>query len=229
MAGREDSVKAIFDTQFISACNHFGGIEIRMPLNGQDQFFNADTLFSTFDKLFIVEFKSYRSSLRAENKKPKACQICCGLPISPQIIPLHDACHFAMWGNIGNELLHANYDIYRNCVCNTNILPTCEGAAKSQLSASPKHMNVLAKLAGENKAGLNSEQFQIYLEWLLGSRGGNGTKGAEGNGDFNAAIYATSSTHAVSGISFKSRHELHVWSQGKRPDKRVDNWHGPSM
>lgn len=225
MAGREDSLKAIFDTQFINACRHFGIIEVRMPLNGLDQFFNADTLFSTFDKFFIVEFKSYQSSLRAENKKPTACQICCGLPISPQIIPLHDACHFAMWGNIEKKSLYGNYDIYRNCVCNTDILPMCRGAAMSQLSASPKHFNVLAGLAGQNLAGLNSDEFQIYLAWLLGPRGGSG----KGSGDFNAAIYATSSTHAISGIPFKNRSILHSWSKGKRPDKRFDDWGGPSM
>lgn len=225
MAGREDSLKAIFDTQFISACGYYGGIEVRAPLNGLDQFFNADTLFSTFDKFFIVEFKSYKSSLRAENKKPTACQICCGLPVSPTIIPLHDACHFAMWGNIGNELLHGYYDIYRKCVCNTSILPNCTGAAQSMFSPSPTHFKALAKLAGQNRAGLNSLQFQIYLEWLLGARGGSGG----GSGDFNAAIYATSSTHAINGISFKNRDALHRWSQGARPDRRIDDWDGPTF
>ncbi|ENU1170596.1 hypothetical protein [Enterobacter kobei] len=225
MAGREDSLKAIFDTQFISACRHFGRIEIRAPLNGLDQFFNADTLFSTFDKFFIVEFKSYQSSLKAENRKPTACQICCGLPISPGIIPLHDACHFAMWGNMGGGALYGNYDVYRKCVCNTSILPQCRGAAHSMLSPTPKHFNVLAKLAGQNRAGLSSPEFQIYLEWLLGNRGGSGG----GSGDFNAAIYATSSTHVVNGISFKNRDVLHRWSQGVPPDRRVDDWDGPSF
>lgn len=225
MAGREDSLKAIFDTQFISACIHYGGMEVRVPLNGQDQFMNADTLFSTFDKFFIVEFKSYMSSLRAENRKPTACQICCGLPISPQIIPLHDACHFAMWGNLDKKLLNGSYDIYRMCVCNTYILPKCAGAATSMLFPSPKKLNILARLAGKNQAGLSSDEFQIYLEWLLGSRGGSGS----GSGDFNAAIYATSSTHAINGISFKDRDGLHRWSQGNRPDRRSDDWDDPNF
>ncbi|MDK9356504.1 hypothetical protein [Lelliottia wanjuensis] len=225
MAGREDSLKAIFDTQFISACRHYERIEIRAPLNGLDQFFNADTLFSTFDKFFIIEFKSYKSSLRAENRKPTACQICCGLQVSSAIIPLHDACHFAMWGNIGDQLLYGMYDIYRNCVCNTSILPQCPGAAHFMLSPTPKNFNVLARLAGQNRAGLNSLEFQTYLEWLLGSRGGSGG----GSGDFNAAIYATSSTHAVNGIPFKSREALHLWSQGNPPDRRVDDWDAPGF
>lgn len=223
MAGREDGLKAIFDTQFISACRYYGRIEVRAPLNGLDAFFNADTLFSTFDRFFIVEFKSYKSSLRAENEKPTACQICCGLPISPGIIPLHDACHFAMWGNIGDKLLYGKYDIYRKCVCHTSILPLCDGAAQSMFLPSPQHFDVLADLAGLNQAGLNSDDFQIYLQWLLGARGGSGT----GKGDFNAAIYATSSTHAINGISFKNRDSLHRWSQGDRPDRRNDGWSGP--
>ena len=225
MPGREDSLKAIFDTQFISSCMHFGRIEVRAPLNGLDQFLNADTLFSTMDKFFIVEFKSYKSSLSAENKKPTACQICCGLLVSPEIIPLHDACHFAMWGNIKGQQLYGIYDTYRNCVCNTNILPECSGAIISQLSSSPKRFNNLARLAGQNLAGLDSDEFQVYLEWLLGSRGGSG----KGSGDFNAAIYATSSTHAISGISFKYRAKLHEWSKGERPDKRFDDWDDPSI
>lgn len=223
MAGREDSLKAIFDTLFVSACQHFGGMEIRMPLNGQDQFFNADTLFSTFDKFFIVEFKSYESSLKAENEKPTACQICCGLPVSPEIIPLHDACHFAMWGNIGKKLLYGNYDIYRKCVCHTSILPDCRGAAASMFSPTPNHFKNLAKLAGLNQAGLSPDEFMIYLEWLLGNRGGSG----EGSGDFNAAIYATSLTHAIDGIPFKSRDSLLKWSQSARPSRRDDGWGRP--
>ena len=225
MAGREDSLKAIFDTQFESACRHFGGMEVRMPLNGLDQFFNADTLFSTFDKFFIVEFKSYRSSLKAEREKPSACQICCGLPVSPEIIPLHDACHFAMWGNIGTSLLQGSYDIYRKCVCHTSILPDCEGAANSMFLPDPNNSKVLARLAGLNQAGLSADEFMIYLEWLLGNRGGRGG----GRGDFNAAIYATSSTHAIDGIPFKSRASLLRWSQGARPDRRKDDWDSPSF
>lgn len=225
MAGREDSLKAIFDTQFESACRYFGGMEVRMPLNGQDQFFNADTLFSTFDKFFIVEFKSYRSSLKAEREKPSACQICCGLPVSPEIIPLHDACHFAMWGNLGESVLHGHYDIYRKCVCHTSILPDCKGAADSMLLPDPNNSRVLARLAGLNQAGLSADEFMIYLEWLLGNRGGSGG----GRGDFNAAIYATSSTHAIDGIPFKSRDSLLRWSQGARPARRKDDWDSPSF
>lgn len=225
MAGREDSLKAIFDTLLVSACRYYNGMDVRMPLNGLDQFFNADTLFSTFDRFFIVEFKSYESSLKAENNKPTACQICCGLPISPEIIPLHDACHFAMWGNIGATLLYGNYDVYRKCVCNTSILPTCAGAANSMLSPSPQHFKFLAKAAGLNKAGLEAYDFITYLEWLLGHRGGSGG----GSGDFNAAIYATSSTHAINGIPFKNRDSLLKWSQGARPAKRNDDWDNPSF
>lgn len=225
MAGREDSLKAIFGTQFESACRYFGGMDVIMPLNGLDQFLNADTLFSTFDKFFIVEFKSYRSSLKAENKKPSACQICCGLPVSPGIIPLHDACHFAMWGNMGPQLLYGNYDIYRRCVCHTSILPDCDGAAASMLSPIPKHFKYLARSAGLNQAGLNADDFMVYLGWLLGNRGGSGG----GRGDFNAAIYATSSTHAIDGIQFKSRDSLLKWSQGARPSRRADDWDSPSF
>jgi len=225
MAGREDSLKAIFDTRFTSACSHFDCIEIRAPLNGLDQFFNADTLFSTFDKFFIVEFKSYQSSLRAENNKPAACQICCGLPESPDIIPLHDACHFAMWGNVDKTLLYGNYDIYRNCVCHTDILPACQGSANSMLMPTPKHFDVLARLAGQNLAGLDIDDFRVYLHWLLGARGGSGG----GSGDFNAAIYATSSTHAIDGIPLRNIDKLYSWSKGNRPGKRNDDWGKPRM
>ncbi|ASG63593.1 hypothetical protein CEW81_14595 [Kluyvera genomosp. 3] len=67
------------------------------------------------------------------------------------------------------------------------------------LSPSPQHFKFLAKAAGLNKAGLDAYDFITYLEWLLGHRGGSGG----GSGDFNAAIYATSSTHAINGIPLK--------------------------
>jgi len=87
-------------------------------------------------------------------------------------------------------------------------------------SPNPLNYNALAKLAGQNRAGLNSEDFMIYLEWLLGKRGGSG----EGRGDFNAAIYATSTTHAVNGVPFKSMASLRRWSEGIRPSKQDDDW-----
>lgn len=225
MAGREDSVKAEFDSLFIRACVYFNAIDIRAPLNGLDQFFNADTMFSTFDKFFIIEFKSYRSSLKAENEKPSACDICCGLLIDKHIIPLHDKCHFAMWGRMEGSKLQGHYDIYRLCVCNGNILPDCAGAHVWNLSPEPYHFKRLASAAGQNQAGLNADDFITYLEWLLGSRG----VGRPGSGDFNATIYATSSTHGIAGMPFKSREKLRDWSKGARPEKRIDDWDGPSF
>lgn len=225
MAGREDSVKAEFDSLFISACTHYNSVDVRAPLNGLDQFFNADTMFSTFDKFFIIEFKSQRSSLKAENNKPSACDICCGLRVDQHIIPLHDECHFAMWGKMEQGILQGYFDIYRFCVCSRAILPDCNGAKYWNLFPEPYHFKLLAQKAGLNNAGLNADDFLIYLEWLLGSRG----VGRTGSGDFNATIYATSSTHGIAGMPFKSIENLRSWSKGVRPEKRNDGWDGPSF
>lgn len=222
MAGREDSLKAEFDTLFMSACEHYGTIDVRAPLNGLDRFFNADTLFSTFDRFFIVEFKSYMHSLGDEKYKDSACDICCGLVADPDVIPFHDQCHFAMWGRIKRKenRLEGDYQIYRKAVCRPVVLPECTGASFSNNSIEFQHFKSLAKKAGQNTAGLPSFEFQIYLAWLLGNRG----IGANGKGDFNTAIYATSKSHGIAGMAFKSRSDLHQWSTGARPAKRNDDW-----
>lgn len=214
--GREDSLKSHFDTELIKACEILGGVEVRMPLNSQDQFFNADTLFSTFDRFFLVEFKTEDKSLKAEGRKPAACVLCTNIENNDQITVLHDSCHFAMWGYMADDKLRGLYDCYRKSVCNEKVLPKCASAVKQNLKPKPLDYSYLAHGAAKNEAGIDSDNFQIYLEWLLGERG-DGSGGGGGTGDLKAAIYASSTTHNIHIEMFESRAALHKWATGDRP------------
>lgn len=216
--GREDSLKSHFDTELIKACELLGGLEVRMPLNSQDEFFNADTLFSTFDKFFLVEFKTEDKSLKAERRKPAACVLCTNIENNTKITALHDSCHFAMWGYREDGVLRGEYDCYRKSVCNQKVLPNCASAVKQNLKPEPIDYSFLAYGAAKNEAGIDSENFQIYLEWLLGERGeGDGGGGGGRTGDLKAAIYASSTTHKIHIEMFESRAALHKWAIGDRP------------
>lgn len=221
--GREDSLKSAFDTELINACQALGGTEIRIPLNGQDRFLNADTLFSSFDRFFIVEFKTEEYSLKAEHKKPLACVLCTNIEGNTVIIKLHDECHFAMWGYLEERELRGEYDSYRKSVCNSDILPNCPSAIKQNLHPTPMDYSFLAYHAAMNEAGIDSASFQIYLEWLLGGRG----DGGGGTGDFKGAIYASSTTHDIHIVMFESRAELHKWAISDRPTPKNNTTYKP--
>ncbi|MGC0909548.1 hypothetical protein [Pantoea agglomerans] len=234
--GREESVKEYFDRVFRSSCDHHGKIDLLAHLNGLDNRFNADTLYSNFENFFLIEFKSYKGNIKDEQKKPAVCLLCCGLSSDDFITALHDSCHFLMWGNKIRGLgLEANYDIYRNVVCNTSILPNCKGAKDMNLLPETKPSKLLAYHAGNNSAGLNATEFKIYLDWLLNSRGcNNGSEVCQDNttdikkdkeDTFFSTIYATSEKYAVD-LTFNSIESLYQWamSDKPKPNPRKDDW-----
>ncbi|KGA33520.1 hypothetical protein [Pectobacterium odoriferum] len=232
MSGREESVKEHFDSMFRSACEHFGKIDILAHLNGLDNRFNADTLYSTFDNFFIIEFKSFRKNIKDEIKKPAVCLLCCGLSQNVPITTLHDSCHYLMWGQKRNKKLVADYDIYRNVVCNTTILPDCNGAKTMTLQPNTLSSHHLAYFAGNNQIGLNAHDFSIYLEWLLNSRNGsqsadseNVYKEKDNKGTFFSTIYATSEHYAVD-LTFNSIDSMYQWATSDRakPQRRNNDW-----
>ncbi|MFE8149332.1 hypothetical protein RBA69_19205 [Brenneria goodwinii] len=233
MSGREESVKEHFDRLFRSSCQHHGNIDIMAHLNGLDNRLNADTLYTTYDNFFIIEFKSFKANIKDEKRKPAVCVLCCGLSKNIQITRLHDSCHYLMWGKKRNKKLEADFDIYRNVVCNTTILPDCHGASLMNLQSNESTSRHLAYFAGNNQVGLDAENFRIYLEWLLSSR--SGTKNSESESDddkedkhtgtFLSTIYATSEHYAVD-LTFNSIDSMYQWAIGDRPEpqRRNDDW-----
>ncbi|MDC7871338.1 hypothetical protein TH60_17755 [Pantoea ananatis] len=234
--GREESVKEYFDRIFRSACDHYGKIDILAHLNGLDKRFNADSLYSNFEKFFLIEFKSYKRNIKDELKKPAVCLLCCGLSSNDEITTLHDSCHFLMWGKkLRDEGLEADYDIYRNVVCNTIILPDCKGAKDMKLFPEKKTSRLLAYHAGNNSVGLNATEFKVYLDWLLNSRDpsdesesyqDNKTNIKKDDEDtFFSTIYATSEKYAID-ITFNSIESLYQWamSDKPKPKPRNDDW-----
>lgn len=219
MAGREDSVKDIFDKKFRSACTHYTNPEIKFSLNGQDQFINADTMFSTFEKFFIIEFKSQKSSIKDEIKKTSACTLCCGLSQDDEMMVVHENCHFIMWGRKKDDL-YARFDVYAQAVCNPVTLPECEGAKVINGTAADIEYEILADQAGKNAAGVDITTFRNYLAWLFGDRKKQGEKG-----DFKATVYATSHDYALTGKAFDSIEDLYTWAMGNEPEE--DNSYTP--
>lgn len=221
LTGREDSVKRIFDDEFKNACNYYNKVEMNAPLNGLDRHFNADNLFSTFDKFFLIEYKSYHSSVKHENRKTSACDLCCGLSNNQEITTLHDECHFIMWGSHSSNTLTAEWDIYKNAVCNTDVLPNCNGANNINGVIKAKDCHELAVMSGGGRAGLDAKDFEKYLLWLLGDRNVGRKSSMNNGGEFKAAIYATSGDYCFSGLSFNSINDLYAWANGPKPQKKA--------
>ncbi|WP_029568596.1 hypothetical protein [Pantoea ananatis] len=235
--GREESVKEHFDRIFRSSCNFHKKIDILAHLNGLDNRFNADSLYSNFENFFLIEFKSYKYNIKDELKKPAVCLLCCGLSSNEFITALHDSCHYLMWGQKRRGSgLEADYDIYRNVVCNTSILPNCQGANLMKLTPETKSSKTLAFYAGNNSVGLNATEFKIYLDWLLNSRGSNEGESEDciddiseeeknGKDTFFSTIYATSENYAID-ITFNSIESLYEWamSDKPKPKPRKDDW-----
>lgn len=224
LTGREDSVKREFDIIFERVCKHYGKVDMTAPLNGADRYFNADTMFSNFDSFFLVEFKSHYDSVKRENHKESACDLCCGLNLDKQIMSLHDLCHFIAYGADKNGKMVVEWDIYKNRVCNSQTLPECAGAAS--INGAPVNGDAydLVEDVFDSIKGLDKDRFKTYLNWLLGSRGLSKTRKAavKKNGNFKAKIYASSSDYVMESPIFESINDIELWASGNMPVKKDD-------
>lgn len=223
LTGREDSVKREFDIIFGDVCKALGKVDMTAPLNGADRYFNADTMFSNYDNFFLVEFKSHYDSVKRENHKESACDLCCGLDKDKHMIPPHDLCHFIAYGTEENGKMVVEWDIYKNRVCNSQTLPKCAGAASINGApvngvASDLVEDVLASIKG-----LGPNDFKRYLDWLLGDRGLSKKRksAVKKNGDFKAKIYASSSNYVIESPFFESLNDIIRWAS-KIPVKKDD-------
>lgn len=219
MSGRELSVVDVFHGELFQACWRNNSVELKISLNGADRVFNADAMFSSNDRFFLIEFKSSLGDLKSEDRKPAACLLCEGLFKHPKILQVHQQCHYAMWGKKQyNGNLETKYGVYEDLVCRSQTLPLCEAVwhvpnhRESELDA-PKHWKGtdLAFDATQNKAGLGREEFLPYLEWLLWTRTSGG--GSTGRGTLPIMLFGTSLLGDVNGQPFENFQSLEAWAQ----------------
>lgn len=221
MSGREISVIDTFYFELLQACARHGTIDLKVSLNGADRKFNADTMFSSDGQFFLIEFKSSPGTLKKEEHKPSACILCEGLFKYPEVLDLHQQCHFAMWGRKEYKGgLDTVYGIYEDLVCRTGTLPLCEGVWPYQTHRNPNPtLDIpltwkgihLADEVSQRKAGLDRDRFLKYLEWLLWAR--NSGAGSTANRALPIILYGTSLLGGVKSIPFKNFLELEAWAK----------------
>jgi hypothetical protein len=219
VSGRELSVVDVFQAELFQACLRNGAIDLKISLNGSDRVFNADTMFSSNEHFFLVEFKSSLGELKSEDRKPAACILCDGLFTYPNMLELHQQCHYAMWGKKQyNGNLGSVYGVYEDLICRPKTLPLCESVWQTPIHRDaeldePKTWEgkELAVRAAQKTAGLDREKFLYYLEWLLWARTSDG--GSTATGALPIMLFGTSLLGGVSGMPFKNFQSLEAWAQ----------------
>lgn len=219
MSGREPSVSLTFHFELWEACRSHGAIDMNIPLNGADRVFNADNMFSSNDRFFLVEFKSSRGDLRSEDHKKSACLLCEELFNSWEALELHQQCHFAEWGKKRyKEGLDTFFGVYEDLVCRPETLPTC-----SAVRVTPEHRQHAfddpAERSGEQLAidvaigdsGLERHDFLRYLDWLLWTRGDAGVY--EKTRALPITLFGTSFAGGIKSREFANFQQLEAWAE----------------
>ncbi|HDR8968087.1 hypothetical protein KDX16_15020 [Burkholderia vietnamiensis] len=140
------------------------------PTNGADRYVNADEFFGVGEHFFLVEFKSSKGSLKTEARKSSACKLCGRLNESTDARELHDAGHFASWGNkTYNGPLRTSIGVYRKLVCRSDVLTTCEHTTSTPGEWDAVSGDDFLENLERADIGLDAERFKVYLRWLLES------------------------------------------------------------
>lgn len=195
MSAREDGVRLNFHINLFQHCIENGTIDLKVPASGADQFLTADDIFGHEEFYFLVEFKSWKHSLKHEDRKPAACNLCMRLASDVSARNLHDRGHFAAWGHRPDETsIPIQMGVYRKMVCNKATLLNCAAVqvnAKAGLSIGD---NEFLKKLHVREYGIEYADFINYLKWLLGS-----TKPGAISADFPLDLYGGSLVGAMEG------------------------------
>ncbi|MGR6499243.1 hypothetical protein IYR97_20015 [Pseudomonas fulva] len=192
---------------------------MNIPLSGADRVFNADNMFSSDGRFFLVEFKSSRGDLRSEDRKKSACVLCEGLFTYWEALDLHQQCHFAAWGKKRyNGGLDTFFGVYEDLVCRPETLPSC-GAVRQN----PPHRHLEydgpAEVSGEQLAiavatgqsGLERHDFLRYLNWLLWAREETGSY--EKTRAMPITLFGTSFAGGIKSREFANFQQLDAWAE----------------
>ncbi|WP_122468994.1 hypothetical protein [Pseudomonas viridiflava] len=207
MAGIEHSVTEHFRSDLRNACLEKSKVGVNAPLNGSDRVFNADEFFAIGERFFLVEFKSGKYSLKAENKKDSACTLCRRLLSDPTMVTLHDQSHFAAWSTAPKDKIECQIGIYRSLVCCKEVMKDCIHV--QHLSSSGKHSEAHAYLVDNIEAiGIEAKDFKTYVQWLM-----NNTDEEKKNDNLPLTLYTFSYTAGIKTVNFKTYSDLFDWSE----------------
>jgi hypothetical protein len=179
MSGREAAVAMTFHQSLFKAAMDEGAIEMNVPTGGGDQKLNADNIFARNEFYFMVEFKSHKNSLKNEDRKPRACDLCRRLVATSPERGFHDKAHFAAWGHRPTlEEIPIRMGIYRHMVCNEKTLSACACLKGVLAVGGDVGEKAFLRALKNRQYGLKEDEFIEYLKWLLQSTGKDG-EGAE--------------------------------------------------
>ncbi len=166
----EQSIINIFKSLFEKKCREYGYKHVSTSLDGQDELLGADYIFSETTKFILVEFKYTDKEINSEKKKPLRKKLCerlrdnikedCDKFIKEGCdkLSLHLNCHFISF----RKANHLYINNYVGRVCNPVFNIKVVGSNKDILV--PEFINCLLK---NGSHGLNFEQFEMYVKWLL--------------------------------------------------------------
>ncbi|WP_448632246.1 MULTISPECIES: hypothetical protein [Pseudomonas fluorescens group] len=207
MAGIEDSVIEHFRKVLRKACSDKQKVDVNAPLNGSDRYFNADEFFAIGERFFLVEFKSGKYSLKAENNKDSACTLCRRLLSEPTMLTLHDQGHFVAWSTRPKQKIECQIGIYRSLVCCKEVMRDC--IPVQNLSSSGKHSEAHAYLVDNIETiGIDAKDFKTYLQWLM-----DNTEDQKKNDKLPLTLYTFTYTSDIDTVNFKTYSDLFDWSE----------------
>lgn len=145
----------------------------RFDLDGQDRKALADMIFTDYDYFVLVEGKNSQKDLRSERlKAERVCRLCHGLATNPNMLKLHDACHFITWRDSKSEKI--KLDVYRNQICTTAVLGSkCKLPTLSSGLGEPFKLKTFSEgffhVPPPPKYAIGRSEFDAYIHWLVGT------------------------------------------------------------
>jgi hypothetical protein len=185
---------------------------IPASLDGQDNLLNADYLFSNTTKFILTEFKYNKTSIKLERKK-KNCQNMC-LKLDNDIINKlkHDECHYIAWNESTNNEYHIFLNNYFNEVCNQTNLNNDSLRELEPIVFTRINVEKFINNFFDNRLGLNFDEFDLYIQWLLDYSDPTGSGQIE-------LLINNSTIDKFSMLRFKSIGHLLKWIKKKYLDK----------
>ena len=125
-------------------------------LDGQDTLLNADYIFTNSTKFVLSEFKYQEQDIKSEHNKQRSTLLCLKLLADNLNKQRHNKCHFIAWSDMTYDDCQILLNQYNNEVCISNI--------KDRIC-----IEDFSEDFYENKIGLEFDEFNEYIKWLLDS------------------------------------------------------------
>ena len=172
---------------------------------GSDNILGGDYILNSGSKYLLIEFKDNCYKLLTEGNKPKMNIICselCNIKNRPMKI-LSLECHFISWGETIDSLIRMKFNKYFNAICNRSIFKTSINLPKLSKSNTIEIDEIFIKKTISNNTGLHFEDFNKYINWLLGKTTSN-------NGNTDLALIAKND-NGFGSYKFHSLTDLNNW------------------